>query len=729
MRKRQRPADKLIVTGLALFLCLTGCAPDSTPPTVEENADRVGVVITGWGDTKGMSYEYRKGIGPRSRAGAATRYPFEPCTDMHRGAWPFASQIGLVPHAISFRVPLLGAVYDSMGVYRRSGDGTEYISIYDDSVRLQANEIPDEPGIIRPMSESTLGAARNLMGIDPRDGTDLLAGIYQIGAPSRERGENPLAMPNGLSDIEEIALAASMTDMRFMWDDQAPRSNETEDAMNEATLIELDALFGDEIDARFGVYVASGGIHPLEEDVALEMVSAGFTRLLLARETTDNNNYANDFMTRGYIDKALCRAGWRDDVEIQQVRQIGRTPEYNTMLLRNLAPHLARRDKGDEIVIVYTTYGLPFPGDNSWGPFATVYPLTEDVYHENAYLNYQSFKRYAADVFSDEYDLVFNYADKSGDLRTDSYYSYALFPPEYFGAPDDPLRYPIMREQIDRAKGEGRKHVIFLLSHWSHSNADNLIAMRKINSIPYNSRAEIAAGKHWTDWCEAPDSPNPISCESPDAMHLTVSEVFDAQAGDFGRTYANRIRGGVERFGVMPSLGIDVQARGPIAKRDGGSVAVGDGPLRGARLLVHPDPQPGKPEGFTAEAHEYFFDPAQPFESAWFNFDAYIGTQSEGFDRGALDSKGIVVSPIVLIGPYRTIFNNPARVSLPFESGHTSRVGEIRPYIYNEITSDWDPVYEVAGGSGREIDLETGLARFDVQVTGLFVLVVRDVRE
>ncbi len=715
---RHRPAHLWIIAGLAL--CLTACEPSGTPPANPDNAARIGVVVTGWGDTKGMNYEYRKGVGPRSRAGALTRYPFEPCTDMHRGSWPFASQIGLVPHAISFKLPILGAAYDSMGVYRLSEDGSTYISIYDESVSLAADEIPDQPGIIRPMRDSTLGAARNLMGIDPRDGTDLLAGIYQIGAPSRERGNNPLAMPNGISDVEEISLAAGLTDVRFMWDDQTPRSNETEDAMNEATLALLEKMFGDKIEARFGAYVSSGTIHPLEEEVTLDMVSRGFNKLLLTRETTDNNDYANNFMTRGYIDKALCQKGWRDDVEIKQVRQIGRTPEYNTMLIRNLKPHMEKRAAGDEVVLIYTTYGLPFPGDDSWGPFATVYPLTEDVYHENAYLNYQSFKRYARDTFGDNHKLIFNYAGKDGDKRIDSYYSYALFLPPFFGAPDNPLRFPIMREQIDRAKGEGHKQVILLLSHWSHSNADNLIAMRKINGIPYNSRAEIAAGQYWTDWCELPASAEPVSCDTADAVHLTITQVFDAQAKDFGETYAHRIRGGIERFGVLPDMDIEIAATGEITKQNGGSVSVDSGSLAGVRLDVPGDPQPGKPESFTAANHEYVNDPENLFDAAWFDFEAYIGTQPAPVEK--LQNRGTLLGQAVLIGPYRTIFNKAARVTLPYDTV-TAAGKVIQPYIYNEITADWDPVHSVTGGAGTSIDTDSGSITFDTQVLGVFALV------
>ena len=216
-------------TPFLLLGLLLGCGyADQTPPE-NENKHKIGVVITGWGEPKGWDFDFRHAISGDARIGEPTLYPGQACTQMHVGRWPFASQIGLLPHAVSFKLPVLGAAWDSMGVYRLSKDGSEYVSIIDETIRLAVDDVPDQPGMVVPMVESTLFPDRSLAGIDPRDGSDYLAGIYQVGAPSRERGRNPLAMPNGLSDVVELGVTGSMMDMGFMYEDMTPRANETDE--------------------------------------------------------------------------------------------------------------------------------------------------------------------------------------------------------------------------------------------------------------------------------------------------------------------------------------------------------------------------------------------------------------------------------------------------------------------------------------------------------------------
>ena len=81
------------------------------------------------------------------------------------------------------------------------------------------------------------------------------------------------------------------------------------------------------------------------------------------------------------------------------------------------------------------------------------------------------------------------------------------------------------------------------------------------------------------------------------------------------------------------------------------------------------------------------------------------------------------VSPYVVFGPYRTLFNKPATITLPYDN---DLVGEntssIEAYIYNEVTHGWDPVYPVPGGKPIEIDTVRHTASFKVQVLGIFVL-------
>lgn len=706
-----------LLSWLLMPMLLVGCGyPDQTP-VENTNAEKVAVVITGWGEPRGWDYDFRLAISGDARVGEATRYPGQACTQMHVGRWPFASQIGLLPHAVAFKLPVLGAAFDSMGVYRLSENGSKWVSIVDESITLPVADVQDIEGMITPMSQSLLLPDRSLGGVDPRDGSDHLEGIYQIGMPSRERGSNPLAMPNGISDVVEIGMAASMMDAGFMYEDLTPRANSVDEFMTRATIEHLHELFGDRVSARFGAYAATPGIHPNQQQVALEFVEQGFTRLVLTRETTDNNQYANTFMTRGWIDKALCKAGYLDDVQVRQARQVGRTPEYNSALLEVLRPHLQRRQPGAKVAIIYTTYGMPFPGAKDSGPFAQVHPLAREEYHENAYFNYQSFKRYARDEFGGNYHLLFNHAGAGGDRRTDSYFAYAMFPSRYYGAGDDPLRFPTIRENIDRAKSEGRRDLVVLLSHWNYSNTDNMLAMRRMNAIPYNSREDIRSEKYWVDWCELPGSEQVVDCASEGAVRLSFSEVFDKQAQTFASAYAHRIRGSIERFGVLPDA-VEVAARAPISAEHGGVLALESGPMAGLRLEVPADPRPGLPEGNRWDNYEVFVDPSEPFIGAWFDFEAYAAP-------APVAAPGSAVSAVVLLGPYRTLFNKPARITLPVrrQSGAEFDPAQLRPVIYNEASGNWDTVYPVAGGSGPLWDAETSSLSFDTQVLGIFALV------
>ena len=699
-----------VVSALLLFV---GCGySDQTPPR-NENAGKVAVLITGWGEPQGWDYDYRLAIAGDARMGAATRYPGEACTEMHVGRWPFASQIGLLPHAVAYQLPLLGGAWDAMGIYRLSDDGSTYVSIVDSSIRLAVADLPADSGLLIPMIESPLFPERSLGGLDPRDGANYLEQVFQIGVPSRERGRNPLAMPNGISDVVELGLAASIVDMGFMYEDQTPRANAVDERMTARTIGALQDLFGDKLVARFGAYAATPQVHPNQQQVALDLVEEGFTRLILTRETTDNNQYANTFMTRGWIDKALCKAGYRDDVEIKQTRQVGRTPEYNTALLEVLRAQLERRPTGTETTVIYTTYGMPFPGASDSGPFAVAHPLAAEEYHENAYLNYQAFIPYARSEFGADYPLVFARAGTDGALRTDAYFAYAMFPSSYYGAADDPLRFPTIRENIEQAKAEGRRDVVILLSHWSYNNTDNMLAMRKLNQIPYSSREDVRQWKYWVEWCELAGAPEPVDCGLEGAVRLGFSEVFDKQSDAFAAAYAHRIRGTVERYGLLPTS-VTPLVTGPVSAADGGVLEVSSGPLAGARLAVPADPQPGLPESNRWDDYQVFVDPARPFIGAWFDFEAYIaqvGPEPEG-----------AVSAAAMIGPYRTIVNQPARITLPLLR-ELSDVSQVQPVIYNEFTENWDPVYPVAGGQGLSFDAQTGTVSFDVQVFGTFALI------
>ena len=106
--------------------------------------------------------------------------------------------------------------------------------------------------------------------------------------------------------------------------------------------------------------------------------------------------------------------------------------------------------------------------------------------------------------------------------------------------------------------------------------------------------------------------------------------------------------------------------------------------------------------------------------SAWDDFTGYIGKQDVSLAQ--LQVKADIVSAPVLIGPYRTIVNRPATVTLPFTDGEADSAA--RPFVYNDATGGWDPVYIPAGSKPIRIDAEAGTASFDTQVFGVFALAV-----
>ena len=693
-------------------LALAACDHYEPIPVSPDNGDRIGILITGWGEPKGYDHDFRLGLW-RAQVGLRKTSPDQKCTEHFAGTWPYVTQVGLVPFAVGHPVERLEAAYDAMGIYRLRGDG-DYESIVDPSVILKAADIPDVDGMIQPVTESDFWPSRSIGPIDPRDGAELLPDTFQIGMASRKPGDNPLAFPNGISDFDEQRIAASMVDMKFMYEWMLPRPNIADRKMDEKTREVLHELFGDQIEIRFGAYSKTPGITELEDDVAVEFVNAGFKQLILTRETTDNNQYANQFMTFGNVWHRLCTEGLHRRAAIKQTRQVGRTPEYNTALNNILGRHLGYHPKGSEVTLIYTTYGMPFPGSNDKGPFAVAHPLAAETYHENAYLNYQSYKRYAQAAFGDDWELVFNHRGQSGDDRTASYYAYAMFPTQFYGQPDDPLRYPTIRENIDKAKADGRKQIIVLLSHWNYNNTDNMLGMRNINQIPFNSRWDRRLQKFWRGWCERVDSFEEVPCDEDGIVRLTITETFDNEADAFGIAYGQRIRGTVEQFGLLPD-GVEIVTSDEISVEDGGRLKVTDGELAGVELVIAPDPEPGKPESFRWNNYEAFVSPDKLYTSAWFDFDAYIATQPVAEALSAA-----LVGPPVLIGPYRTIVNAPARVTLPYDPTQMPDGSTVQPMIYNDVNQDWDPVYDVAGGAATTVAEET--VSFDTQVLGLFGL-------
>lgn len=703
---------------LASSAGLTAVADAAPPPP----AERIAVLITDWAEPEGLDPLYRKEVVKRS-FGSSSANPADPCTQRFVGAPPFRQQLGLLPFAVGFEVKGLEGVHDSMGLYRRSADGKQYVAIADPSVVIEASSLPDTPGLITAAKDMKKPLQRSFWAIDPRDGTNYLEDVVMIGAPARGPGPNPLARPNGLRDADELSMGAAITDMSILYEDLTPRLNRGTVAVTKTTHDTLHGLFGDLVDVREGAYAPTTGLTRSQDEVALEFAREGFRRMVVTRETTDNNNYANNFMSRGYVEYALCKAGIGEDMQYQQSRQVGRTPEYNHALLQVAGRLFDHVKPGSEVAVLYTTYGLPFPDRAAQGPFSAPHPWSKEVYHENAYNNYVAFKRYLEAYYGDTYSLQFNPKGRGGDARLDNYYSYGLAQPGDFTAADASNRFRTLRENIDLAKQEGRREIMVVLSHWYYNARDILIAVRTLQQVPLNTRADFRDGKYWVDWCEKVDSSEPVACDAkdPSIVHLQYSEAFDDWAREFGVGYAHVIRGAVERFGVLPvATQPKILARGPIDREAGGQVGLGEGALRGARVVVAKDAHPGEPESFDGTKYRAFTDPADNLVSAWDDFEAYIGTQQVPLDR--LGKQGRVVSPAVLFGPYRTIVNRPASFTLPVKLARGTDPANLRAFVYNEVREDWDPVFTPAGSAPLQYDAKAGTASFDTQVFGVFAI-------
>ncbi len=757
---RQLPllcATSLLVFGSATALDAAepvGAAAGAAPrPAAVSNADRIGVLITDWAEPEGIDPLYRREVVKRS-FGPPLQGPDDPCARYYIGPPGFKQFLGLTPYALGVKTRGLETAYDSIGLYRLSRDGTMYEALYDPAVKLAVKDVPDVPGIVVPARDVPRPLARSFWALDPRDGTNYLDGVFMIGAMPMAPGQRPSGaaagagvgavtalpaapapdavrippMPNGIRDADEISWAGAITDMSILYEDLTPRLSPATQHIEAATIRTVRELFGDQVDVRFGAYAPTEYQTRSEDEVAVDFAREGFRKVVLARETTDNNNYANNFMTRGYINLALCRAGRDNAFEYQQSRQVGRTPEYNFALLHVARTNFDEIQPGKEVAVLYTTYGLPFPDRALPGPFSAPHPWSSEVYHENAYNNYIAFKRYLEAYYGDRYRLRFNPEGRSGDARLDNWYSYGLATPADFTAREPENRFRTLRENIDAAKKEGRKEILAVLSHWYYNGRDPLLAVRAMQGIPLNTRSDTRNGKHWVSWCERVDSPAVVPCidNDPALVHLQYSDTFDRFAHEFAVGYAQNIRGAVERFGVFPrTTGLAIVARGAVDREGGGTVEVKSGALRGARVVVAKDLHPNEPESFDGKTYRAFTDPADNFVSAWDTFEGYIGTQRVPVERLAKHSR--VVSEAILFGPYRTIVNRPATFTLPLSSKQKltpAEASRLRAFIYNEASEDWDPVFLPAGSAPLRYDTRSRSATFDTQVFGVFALAV-----
>ena len=271
----------------------------------------------------------------------------------------------------------------------------------------------------------------------------------------------------------------------------------------------MKASFGDSIDMRFGGYTPIPGYTKREDDAAAEFANEGFTKMLIARETTDNNRYANEFMSGNYVKERLCEMGKLDSTQIQQTRQVGRTPEFNAMNIRNLKPFIEAYPDGSTIGIIYVTRGLPWGKDETPGAFGTAHPWSKEVYHENAYLNYLSLKKALKAAFGSRYNLVFTRGGIESDLRADNFFSYAVNKKSENGGV-----FISVRDAIQALKQDGVDKIVIAPGHWNYDNIDTILSMKLTNNLPITPKADILAKKFDYTHCEDAAG-NVVACDSP----------------------------------------------------------------------------------------------------------------------------------------------------------------------------------------------------------------------
>ena len=363
--------------------------------------EKVAVLITGWGMPAGYNFHYAWTSHDNPRIGDLTEYEGQPCKIGHVGTFPFQIHVGIIPWALHHIdvpntncVTKFGGLYDSIGIYRYDPELNVYIGLTPDQEMLFPASIPS--GVpITPLKTILDRYGEWKYPLDPRDGADYTQGLYQIGSYS-------VAFPNGIGDLWDeapayylryIGLMAGPTSQPEAY--LSPPSLQAQDAALESL---LHTAFADRIDVRYGYYTAvkdeaGNDITRLHDDVAEDFSTEGFTKMLIARETTDFNNYALEFMSGNYIKERLCELGTLDSTEIDMTRQVGRTPEFNAMNIINLKPFIEQHPEGSTIAMIYVTRGL------SWGAlemshcFLSAHPWSKEVYFENAFLNYLSWKR------------------------------------------------------------------------------------------------------------------------------------------------------------------------------------------------------------------------------------------------------------------------------------------------------------------------------------------------
>ena len=690
-----------------LFLLAVVCAQASYAST---STDKVAVLITGWGMPVGYNFDYAWTTSDYPRIGDKTDNETQACKIGHMGEYPYQSHINMLPWAITYLTPGYESTYDSYGIYIYDNSTDTFISPNPDIASVDISSLPDNV-TKTPLRLVTLNGVLSYP-VDSRDGSDYLAGWYRLGDY-----KNP--WPNGISDLVESGPPL------YMWlsgifgtpNDNSPAASAppaATAAQDEYLKTLMENAFGDRVDMRFGYYTAMPGYTKLEDDVAEEFATEGFRKMIIARETTDHNRYANEFMSGNYVKERLCKMAVLDEMEIYQTRQVGRTPEFNSMNIKNLGPFIEKYPEGSTIAMVYVTRGLTWGKAETSGPFGSAHPWSREVYHENAYLNYLSWKKALQKEFGGRYHLVFTKNDITSDNRTDNFYSYGL-------STDVDLKgysneggikvYNGMRDAIDMAKASGYDKIIVAPCHWNFDNLDTAIRMKQLAGLPLTPKALMDNGTFEYTSCEGVAA-GEVDCGSDNTTaEITVAPSYSKLPEEFSTAYFVMLRGSLERFGLYPSDEKLVRgAARRITKLKGGRVFVFNpvSPVFRSSISIPADPYPARPDEFTPDNATAVNDPEKTNDCLWEDMKMTIAWRR---NPPPMQAGVRAVGPAVHFGPYRTVFNRDVTVKIPYRI-FPAFGKQVQAYIYNHVTGAWDALEsERAAG---------GMLQFTTQVLGLF---------
>jgi hypothetical protein len=617
--------------------------------------------------------------------------------------------MGLVPWGLAFEEPGFEIYYDSSGIYQLV-EGV-YVGVHPDMEPLLPGEIP--VGVpITPVSELISAMTGELdYPLDPRTGENYLEGWYKIGS------RDSVPMPNGYGDFYEASP------LRFMWyyghlsaptdPPEAYALHPNGQAIHDATVEMLNNAFGDRIDARLGVYNKVTGFSEHEWNVAEDFVNEGFRKMLLARETTDHNRYANEFFTANYIKERLCELGVLNEMEIHQTRQVGRTPEFNAMNILNLKEHIEAYPEGSTIAMVYVTRGLPWGSSETPSPMGLIHPWSKEVYHDNAFLNYLSWKEALQEAYGDRYNLVFTKNGVESDLLEDSFYTYGVYSGSKLGE-----HFKSVRDAVQEVKDSGIDQMIVAPCHWYFDNFDTIVLMALENDLAMIPKANIEAEIFYHTYCEDFEG-NEVDCSSGEAVAaITLAPSYSHRTLEFAISYYVVLQGTLERFGLYPEgEEPEVETSQLITKLAGGTLEVASGasPIMGAKIEIPADPYPGRPDDFTRETGIPINDPTNTNDCMWEDTEIIIGHQPTPPPMGSNNPLG----PAVHFGPYRTFFNRDVTITLPYDFLPASVQG-VNVYVYNHLTEDWERIPH------QSVDEVNHQVTFKTQVLGLFQVAEAD---